>query len=422
MQLKRLSIQNFKSIVNVVVDFDDLTLFVGANASGKSNIISVLRFISNILSCGLDNAIAQQGGTKFISNASLPIGTPIRIEFELVFDNAEQYLVNTVRRGIEVIPAKLDYVFEITPNRKGQGYHITYDSLSIHFICKYGTATSEQKSSDYDVKYIRKSNQARVTKESEHLSEKIPSLSLSDISLDAGVKYYEYIANSRRKELMLSSITFIIPSLALRTDLLRIYDFDPKQLKKSSSIISSKTLAEDGSNMASVLQTLLKSKRTRESLTLLLKSILPFISDISVENNLDQSVSYKIKEQYSKHAFYANFLSDGTVSIVAVIIALCFENQSPIIILEEPERNIHPQLLRKLLEIMNSVLTHKQIILTTHNPEVLKHSDIHKLRFVQRSSEGFTIVTKPSDSESVKCFVQNDLGVEDLFLQDLLGD
>lgn len=78
---------------------------------------------------------------------------------------------------------------------------------------------------------------------------------------------------------------------------------------------------------------------------------LPFIDNISTESNFDKSVSYKIKENYSSKPLYANFLSDGTVSILAIIIALNFESGSDIIILEEPERNLHPYLMDRLMEM-----------------------------------------------------------------------
>lgn len=60
---------------------------------------------------------------------------------------------------------------------------------------------------------------------------------------------------------------------------------------------------------------------------------------------------------------YANFISDGTVSIIAIILALYFELDSEIIILEEPERNIHPKLLKNLLSSAEDVSSEKQVII-----------------------------------------------------------
>ena len=92
---------------------------------------------------------------------------------------------------------------------------------------------------------------------------------------------------------------------------------------------------------------------------------MPFIEQIDVQNNVDKSVSYRIKEKYNNKTFYSNFLSDGTVNMLALIIALYFEGESGIIIIEEPERNLHPQLMSKIVEMAKEVSREKQIIITT---------------------------------------------------------
>ena len=185
---------------------------------------------------------------------------------------------------------------------------------------------------------------------------------------------------------------------------------------------SMKILEENGSNIASVLNNILRTKGNRKKLTTLLNEFLPFVDGVSVENNFDKSFSYKIQEKFSNRAFHANFLSDGTVSLLAIIIALYFEEMSDVIILEEPERNIHPKLLSNLLASAEDVSSEKQVIITTHNPEFLKHVDIKNVRFVQRDTNGYTLLSTPSDNKAVSCFMQNDLGLDDLFLQDMLGE
>ena len=149
---------------------------------------------------------------------------------------------------------------------------------------------------------------------------------------------------------------------------------------------------------------------------------LPFVEAVTIENNPDKSFSYKIRECYSKKAFHANFLSDGTVSLLALIIALYFHEESNIIVLEEPERNIHPKLLSTLLASATDVSQEKQIIITTHNPEFLRHANIENVRLVSRSATGRTKISNPSNNATVKIFLENDLGLDDLFVDDLMED
>lgn len=103
------------------------------------------------------------------------------------------------------------------------------------------------------------------------------------------------------------------------------------------------------------------------------------------------------------------------------VLALYFEEKS-FIIIEEPERNIHPKLISKLINMMNDVSkrTNKQITITTHNPEIVKHSDLGNILLVDRNNECMSRIIKPSESDEVKTFLKNEIGVDELFVKDLL--
>ncbi|MFM9948337.1 MAG: AAA family ATPase [Saprospiraceae bacterium] len=62
-------------------------------------------------------------------------------------------------------------------------------------------------------------------------------------------------------------------------------------------------------------------------------------------------------------------LSDGTKRLIYIITEVTFANN--IILLEEPELGIHPHQLSKLMDFLEAAAEHKQIILTTHSPQVL---------------------------------------------------
>lgn len=174
--------------------------------------------------------------------------------------------------------------------------------------------------------------------------------------------------------------------------------------------------------LAIVLKNILKNRKEAEKFSDLIRSILPFIEKVDVEKLMDKSLIASLKETYSKKKFPAFLVSDGTVNIVALIIALYFE-EKPLIILEEPERNIHPYLISRVLEMMkdvSNVMKKKQIILTTHNPEIVKYADIDHLVFMYRDENGFSRISRPSEKEQVKTFLENDIGIEELYVHELL--
>jgi len=426
--IEHIQVKNFKSIKETTMDLEPLTVIVGANASGKSNLINVFRFISNIITTGIDNAIALQGGIPYLTNTSLPKGTPIEISFSVDLSN-EGWVRHSDIRNIGFEIKKIHCHFIIQPNLRGNGYHIDSDKLQLDFECVkiHSSAKKDDKYTNLSEKlsfcFERKKRDATVQNYfafSNNCS--FDDETRKQIEKDTSSYFFCKLANEDKKELMLYRISLLLPPFFSEDSFIRIFDFDPRELKKSSSMVSIRRLSEDGSNLASVLQGIVNTRENRKKLTTLLNEFLPFIDAITVESNLDKSFSYKVQEKYSNKSFYANFLSDGTVSVLAIIIALYFESEANVIILEEPERNIHPKLLANFLSAANDVSTEKQIIITTHNPELLKHSEIETLRLVKRNSQGFSTISVPKDNEVVQHFLKNDLGLDDLFIQNMLGD
>jgi hypothetical protein len=51
----------------------------------------------------------------------------------------------------------------------------------------------------------------------------------------------------------------------------------------------------------------------------------------------------------------------------------------------------------------------------------VKHAGVENLLLISRDQEGFSSISRPAEKEAVKIFLQHDLGLDDLFVQDLLA-
>ncbi|HEV2682577.1 MAG TPA: AAA family ATPase, partial [Rhodanobacter sp.] len=60
--LEKLTIKNYKSIRDQSLELGPLNLFIGGNGTGKSNLISVFRFLREIVTQNLAGYTAQKGG------------------------------------------------------------------------------------------------------------------------------------------------------------------------------------------------------------------------------------------------------------------------------------------------------------------------------------------------------------------------
>ncbi|RLL86748.1 hypothetical protein CN13_09705, partial [Petrotoga sp. HKA.pet.4.5] len=213
---------------------------------------------------------------------------------------------------------------------------------------------------------------------------------------------------------------FILPPSEAIFGSISIYDFDPKLPKKAVPITGKIELEENGENLAIVLKNILEDKEKERKLSNLVRDLLPFVNKLDIEKFADKSLLFKLEEVYAQNQYLpAPLISDGTINITALIIALYFEKKL-LTIIEEPERNIHPSLISGVVQMLKEASQKKQIIVTTHNPEMVRHTDLESILLISRDKEGFSNISRPFEKEEIKTFLKNEIGIEELYVQDLL--
>ncbi|MCK7536239.1 MAG: ATP-binding protein [Marinilabiliales bacterium] len=92
----------------------------------------------------------------------------------------------------------------------------------------------------------------------------------------------------------------------------------------------------------------------------------------------------------------------GQLTIFALIIALYFE-EKPFIIIEEPVSHIHPFLVARVIAMMKESSKRKQVMITTHTTEVVKHaiSGASSAHFAGHLKD-FSVISRPADKEEVQ--------------------
>jgi hypothetical protein len=51
----------------------------------------------------------------------------------------------------------------------------------------------------------------------------------------------------------------------------------------------------------------------------------------------------------------------------------------------------------------------------------VKHASLEHLVLISRDSEGFSVLSRPADKEEVRTFLENEIGIEELYVQNLLS-
>lgn len=413
MSVTNLALENFKSFDSLNVSLGSFSVLIGANASGKSNFTQVFKFLKDIQIHGLDNAVSLQGGVEYLRNINIGSSAPLSLTITYNDKYTSPSVLTREREMGRVHVDETEYKFTIRFKKTRLSFEIVEDRLI-------------QKG-----EYI-----SRGPKRKDDIGSRAEIVhSVSDGKLRKDVKIFE--GDSVRSGSVLPSMRFTQggglrseqwdkKTLLLQTPLphfpgIGIYDFDPKLPKKATPITGKVELEEDGANLAIVIKRIISIPSARRQLADLFKDLLPFISNVDVEKFSDRSLLFKLREMYFKdRALPASSLSDGTINVAALVVALFFEHR-PLTIIEEPERNMHPSLISKISSIMKEASKTKQVVVTTQNAELVKHAGLESLLFVYRDKEGFSRISRPAEKETVRLFLQNEIGIEELYVQNLLG-
>jgi len=417
MSIKRIEAKNFKSFKELKIDLGKFNVVIGANASGKSNFVHIFKFLRDAKNSGLDNAISMQGGVEYLRNMNIGASEPLSIK--VVSDKEFGWLGRRTKTGlIGIRTYETIYEFALRFNKRGSGFRIVKDEL----IQKCKFIRLERKERKIEEKEILGEGEIIVSRGNGRVK---PDLNIPPkVPLKKEDIFPPFLREEKlpKHTLLLETPYFFISPLEDIFSETSIYDFDPKLPKKATPITGKAELEEDGSNLSIILKNITENREKRRKLFNLVKDLLPFVEDVDVEKFADKSLLFKLKESYFKTQYLpASLISDGTINMTALIVALYFEKK-PFIIIEEPERNIHPSLISKVVEMMKdaSKTQEKQIVVTTHNPEFVKYAGLENILLVSRNEEGFSTVSRPADKEEVRTFLKNNIGIEELYIQNLL--
>lgn len=417
MNIEKIYVSNFKSFNEIDINLNKMNLVIGANASGKSNFIQILKFYYEAIEYGLENAISLQGGTQYLRNNNLKENYKSLFKFKFNFERKIRKNINLDKSVIE-----MRYIineFDLNYNKRGDGFSLAYEKVIIYYDEYINNNKNEEPSYDKIGEFCIKLERVKGKKN-------IKFELISDNDKKYNVK--EILPPIDLIETLIEKDELIIKYISLFTGLrsffdenFAVFDLDPKILKKSASVSAKYRLEEDGSNLSICLNNVLKNNKSKKIFLDQLRDMLPFVSGILTEKTVDKAMLFKIKEKYNNSRYFpASFMSDGTVNIVAMILALYFDNRN-LVVFEEPERNIHPGLLSNIVEKFYEVSSEKQILVTTHNPQLIRHVKIDDIIFIKRNKFGFTEGKRVIDIEEIKSFLDEEIGIDELYIDDVLG-
>ncbi|GAB4036067.1 hypothetical protein GCM10028809_46940 [Spirosoma gilvum] len=186
----------------------------------------------------------------------------------------------------------------------------------------------------------------------------------------------------------ISASNVSIPELNyLESKVINIYKPDPTKLTQPGPVgIGEEAVNADVSNIVGFLDLMLSKYRrtTFHQIETDLSTCIPEFDEI----NLDDVIpSEQQRKQFGDKSFkrigltnskqgityWADELSEGTLYFLALLCIINQPNPPKLLLLEEPEKGIHPRRIREVMDFIFRLAEEKdvQIILTSHNEHVL---------------------------------------------------
>ena len=346
--LSRVVLNDYKSIRHCDLALPPFAVLVGPNGSGKSNFLDALRFVAEALLESLDFALLSRGSVGQVARRSISPQNQFGIRIDCALAHSSASYAFAVRAGsngsYEVLREDCAVVSQRSPGDR------------VHYSIQRGRVAScsalHPPPAVPDRLYLRRA---------------------------ADIPEFGPVYDS------LSRMGF--------------YSLNPEAVRALQPPGAGTLLKRDGSNLARVLHRIEeRSPEIKKLIEDYLACVVPGI--IGVDYRVagpSETLEFrqKVRDDREFQRFYATSMSDGTLRVLGMLVALfqglgsqCPRQGPHLIGIEEPENAVHPDALELLADILKHAAEHAQVVVTSHSTDLLDRSDIAEDSIFTVAAEG----------------------------------
>ena len=349
--MTRLAIHGYRSIRDLTLDLSPLTVVTGPNGTGKSSLYRALRLLADVAQGRLIASLAREGGL-----ASVLWAGPERISRDMRAGRVP--VQGTVRN--EPVSLKLGfsgpdfgYAVDLGPPIPGTGFahdpEIKVEAMWTGDLLRRSTTFAERRGRTVSLRSSETGEWRRSPVDLSgfesmvtHAADPVDGLEL--------LLMRERMRNWRFYD-------------ALRTD-------QDAPARRPQVVTYTPVMAGDGSDLVAALATI-EAFGDGDALGAAIDDAFPG-STIAVTGGEDGGAVFAMRQPGVLRPLRATELSDGTLRYVLLVAALLSPRPPELMVLNEPEANLHPSLLPALARLLLATAGRCQIVVVSHNDTLIR--------------------------------------------------
>ncbi|MGW7284781.1 AAA family ATPase [Streptomyces sp. NPDC054847] len=394
-RLLQLDVENFRSLRRISLPLGDLTVLVGPNGVGKTNVLKVFDFLADMIQRDLEPALALHGGFDEVAYwggekppTSLRIGLKATWTTHSSLKAPDEYELTINRRNAPsqergyTLSRQERFQFKRT---QGRGRRITISGERATVTDTRAAKASEKKFG--------------IQRLSSGLST-LPRLSTTEGGDEV----------SRVADRLSSFRVFDVAVDAARV---------PSRLTRSSV-----TLDQNARNLADFLFWLQRDSDVWDRLLDDARTVLPNLDYIMFDaaGKTAHDVVVLLQERGLRRPTPLADASYGTVRLLGLLALLYDPNPPALTCIEEIDHGLHPQALELLVERLREASSRSQFLVATHSPALVDRLHPHEFVVCERDDHGASIIPALTAEEVEEIAEESeDLPLGELWFSGVLG-
>jgi predicted ATPase len=372
LRIENIRIKKYKILKDVSLkNIPSMAVFLGANGAGKSTFFDVFGFLHDCLTDNVRAALLKRGGFKEVISR----GQKGPIEFEIKFRSAPEeplvtyeLYIDQDRNGLPVVSKEL---LKYRRGQKGRPWHF------LDFANGMGHAIINE--SDYGKPGVQEEREQQT-------------LDSPDILAIKGLGQFQ-------KYKQISSFRRLMEGW-------HVSDFRIESARSSNDAGYAEHLSDRGDNLALVAQFMHEHYPERfQKILVKMAQRVPGIVSVKAAATTDGRIVLRFQDGEFEDPFISRYVSDGTLKMFAYLILLYDPIPHPLLCIEEPENQLHPELLLELSEEFREYASNGgQVLISTHSPDFVNGVQLEELFWLHKEN-GFSKVVRASEDPLLRSLV-----------------